>query len=188
MKRIITVLCLAIIAVGGYFLLQPASQISVDIASQKSLSSESNQTMQIPADWKTYTSSQYQFLIRYPGDWSHAVTQDGVNVFLPPDGKNSDQAPISVDLTGAEPYKEATDAIGSSFSSSSKTAVRIGGLAGIQIAGYLNADVSGGKDSYAIFTMLAQAGRLVSIDYIEPTVADYKRVYFLMLSSFAFTK
>ena len=182
MKGILFIIALIAVVAGFYFFfvvpnrtieLSPANKISTPAA----------------ADEATYNSAGFGFSFRYPSDWVVKETAEGQVVVKPNYNIPDDVAPISIDATGIEPYRQASQSIGSAVANKAEQKVKVGSYEGIQISGRLEASVGENVGLAVTFTMLNRDGNLFSIDYTDFPSApqDTKDVYQRLVSSFSFS-
>jgi len=181
MKGILFIIALIAVVAGFYFFfvvpnrtieLSPANKISTPAV----------------ADEATYNSVGFGFSFRYPSDWVVKETAEGQVVVKPNYNIPDDVAPISIDATGIEPYRQASQSIGSAIANKEEQKVKVGSYEGIQISGRLEESLGENAGLAVIFTMLNRDGNLFSIDYTDFPSApqNAKDVYKSLVASLSF--
>lgn len=185
MKKLVAIIIIVGIGYLAYqFLVMPQSDREKPTSSSNQIGGSS-----IPVDWKTFASTEKRFSLRYPPAWEIQEVEDGIYVVLTKPGERLDEAPISIDMSGSLPYERAVEEIQKDLNAPKQVAAEVGGLKGVEISGAALGETAEGSQ-YAIFTMLDDAGRLVSLDYVERGNEDseMRRMYRLMVSSLVFTR
>lgn len=185
MKKLLFLILALFIAWGIYIFLfsSPANENGVGDTNV------GDEISSIPANWKTFSSGEDKFSLRYPPTWEIKKIEDGIYVVTTEPGEKPEEAPMSIDMTGSLPYERAVEEIQKDLASPKQVPVEISGLKGVEISGNVLGKTAEGSQ-YSIFTMLDDAGRLVSLDYGERGVSDkeMQAIYRLMVSSLSFTK
>lgn len=185
MKKLIFLIVILGLGYLAYSYLVPKTGDEGGVLQNNNQESTSN----IPANWKTFTSSEDKFSLRYPPTWEIKKVEDGIYVVTTEPGERPEEAPMSIDMTGSLPYVRAVEEIQKNLASPKQVSLRISGLKGVEISGNVLGETAEGSQ-YSIFTMLDDAGRLISLDYGEQGMSDeeMRAIYRLMVSSLTFTK
>lgn len=186
MKKLLFVLVLLIAAYLAYVYLTP--QTANENGALQDMDIEPGAS-NIPANWKAFNSTEDRFSLRYPPSWEIKKVEDGIYVVTTEPGERPEDAPMSIDMTGSLPYARAVEEIQKDLASPKQVPVEVGVLKGVEISGNVLGETAEGSQ-YSIFTMLDDAGRLISFDYGERGTSDkeMQAIYRLMVSSLAFTK
>ncbi len=180
MKGIIFIIALIAVVAGFYFFfVVPNRRVEL---------SKPDKTLVPAADEATYRSSGFGFSFRYPSDWVVKETAYGQVVVKPSYDIPDDVAPISIDATGIEPYRQASQSIGSAVANKEEQRVKVGPYEGIQISGKLEPSVGENAGLAITFTMLNRDGNLFSIDYtgFPSAPRNAKDIYQRLVSSVSF--
>lgn len=185
MKKIILLLLILGVGYLAYLYLVPQTGDEGGVLENSGQESVSN----IPANWKTFNSTGGRFSLRYPPTWEIKKVEDGIYVVTTESGEKPEDAPMSIDMTGLLPYARAVEEIQKDLATPKQVPVEISGLKGVEISGNVLGETAEGSQ-YSIFTMLDDAGRLISLDYGERGAADkeMQAIYRLMVSSLSITK
>src|SRR3989344_9272667 len=106
MKGILFIIALIAVVAGFYFFfVVPNRTIELSPANKISTPAAPNEA--------TYNSAGFGFSFRYPSDWVVKETAEGQVVVKSSYDIPDDVAPISIDATGIEPYRQASQPIGS---------------------------------------------------------------------------
>jgi hypothetical protein len=182
-KGIIVVIVLILAFVGIYYFGTKVKPENLTPTGQ------TNQTENNSAPLQTYRSNSLGFSFKYPEGWIVKEAAPGEVIIKSGYDVPDDVAPISIDATGIEPYKSATEAVRLALVGKTEKRIQVGAYEGVQITGSLSGDIGESAGLSVIYTILNREGSLFSIDFTKfsSTPVNGKDVYNGIVASFTFS-